>query len=644
MFMTRYLPDRYCLLPLVGVAALLAALVTRIALVLRGDVAASASALPGVFGVGALFDVASLVFGLAPLALWLALAPDRLARSRIHQWLAVAGFGVAVFVFEFVVAAEWVFWDEFGGRFNFIAVDYLIYTHEVIGNVWESYPVGKILTALAAVAVGAAAMAAGRVRRWSAAPLARRPRLIGAALALAVPMLVGAMVDSTAKNRFGADPLNDLAGNGVFEFFAAARSNDLDYLRHYATMPENEALSNMRRMLEKDGGSWRRHSRTDTLRTVVVRPQAPMNVILISVESLGAEFLGAWGDRRGLTPRLDALARDSLMFTNVYATGNRTVRGLEALALAVPPTPGQSILKRPRNEHMFTLGDVMEQRDYESFFFYGGYGYFDNMNAFFSTNDYAVADRTAIPSDRIHHENVWGVADEDLFAFVSARIDAHVTAARGKPFFAHVMTTSNHRPYTYPEGRVDIPSGSGREGAVKYTDWAVGRFIDEARRHAWFDNTIFVITADHGANARGSAEIPIEQYRIPLLIYAPAKIRPRRVDRLMSQIDVPPTLLGLMGLSYESKFFGYDMMHLPEGEERAFVANYQTLGYLRDGRLVLLRPRREVAVRADAHAPAFAGGKRLSDEELVKEAIAWYESAALVLRHGAYADEDHEQP
>ncbi len=642
--MNRYLPDRYRLLPLVGVVALLAALATRIALALRGDVAVPPSALPGVFGVGTLFDMASLAFGLAPLALWLALAPDRLARSRVHQWLAVAGFGVAVFGFEFVAAAEWVFWDEFGGRFNFIAVDYLIYTHEVIGNIWESYPVGKILSALAAIAVCVAALAAERIRRWSATPLPRRPRVLGVVFALAAPLVVGATVDSAAKNRFGADQINELAGNGVFEFFAAARSNDLDYLRHYATMPENEALTNMRRMLEKDGGTWRKHSRTDTLRTVNVRPRAAMNVVLVSVESLGAEFLGAWGDKRGLTPRLDALARESLVFVNAYATGNRTVRGLEALALAVPPTPGQSILKRPRNEHMFTLGDVMEQRGYESFFFYGGYGYFDNMNAFFSANDYTVADRTAIPSDRIHHENVWGVADEDLFGFVLDRIDAHLSTTKGKPFFAHVMTTSNHRPYTYPDGRVDIPSGSGREGAVRYTDWAIGHFIDEARKHAWFDDTIFVITADHGANARGSAEIPIEQYRIPVMIFAPAKLKPRRVGRLMSQIDVPPTLLGLMGLSYESKFFGYDMMHLPEGEDRAFVANYQTLGYLRDGRLVLLRPRREVVVRDDVHAPALPAGRRLTEAELVKEAIAWYESAALVLRHGAYADEDHEQP
>ena len=107
----------------------------------------------------------------------------------------------------------------------------------------------------------------------------------------------------------------------------------------------------------------------------------------------------------------------------MYATGNRTVRGMEALSLALPPTPGQSIVRRPNNDKLFSLGSVFEDKDYSVIFAYGGYGYFDNMNAFFDANDYRSIDRRAIPSERVKHETVWGVADEHLFDHVLDELD-----------------------------------------------------------------------------------------------------------------------------------------------------------------------------------------------------------------------------
>src|SRR3954466_11340623 len=141
--------------------------------------------------------------------------------------------------------------------------------------------------------------------------------------------------------------------------------------------------------------------------------------------------------------------------------------------------------------------------------------------------------------------------------------------AAEKPFFAHVMTTSNHRPYTYPDGRIDIASGTSREGAVKYTDYALGKFLQDARGRPWFDNTVFVITADHGANARGTSRIPVDKYLIPLFVYAPKHVPAGRVDRLMSQIDIPPTVLGLLDFRYYTKFFGRDVLRSPRETDRA---------------------------------------------------------------------------
>lgn len=136
----------------------------------------------------------------------------------------------------------------------------------------------------------------------------------------------------------------------------------------------------------------------------------------------------------------------------------------------------------------------------------------------------------------------------------------------------------------------------------------------------------------------GTSGIPVERYRIPLWIYSPKHVEPARIDRLASQIDVPPTLLGLLGVDYDSKFFAYDLLRLPAGAERAFVATYQTLGYLRDGWLVTLWPKRVVKLRRfDAQAPALSAQR---EEAIKREAISLYQVAAQEFRLGMYGDEE----
>jgi len=540
-----------------------------------------------------------------------------------------------------VAVSEWLFWEEFGARFNFIAVDYLLYTHEVLANIWQSYPTGKLLVVLALAAVALTALVARPLWRWSAAPSSWRAAL--ASLMVLAGLVTGAtwLVDSDSKNLSPRDAANELAGNGVYEFFSAFRRNELSYDRYYATLPLEEAMATVRRSFP--AAHWINPENGGVERLEAGRgAERRLNVILISVESLGAEFLGAYGDTRGLTPNLDRLARESLWFSRVYATGNRTVRGLEALALALPPTPGQSIVRRPFNGKLFSLGSVFEDKNYSVLFAYGGYGYFDNMNAFFDANDYRVVDRRGIPSSRIEFENVWGVADEHLYDQVIEEMDRDTLEHPERRVFAHVMTTSNHRPYTYPAGRVDIPSGTGREGAVKYTDYAIGRLLERAKARPWFKDTVFVITADHGASARGTSQIPVDKYLIPVFVYSPAHVPPARVDRLMSQIDIAPTLLGLLDFRYYTKFLGRDLLHsAPEGD-RAFVGNFQTLAYLKGDRMAVLQAKQKVGVQR------FGGGVPLAskadDVALVREAISFYQVASHLFHNGLYLDEEQIVP
>jgi phosphoglycerol transferase MdoB-like AlkP superfamily enzyme len=208
--------------------------------------------------------------------------------------------------------------------------------------------------------------------------------------------------------------------------------------------------------------------------------------------------------------------------------------------------------------------------------------------------------------------------------------------AAGKLFFHHIMTVSNHRPYTYPEGRIDIsPSRQVREGAVKYTDWSIGRFIDAAKTKPWFANTIFVIVADHCAKSAGKTEIPVMDYHIPCWVYAPGIIMPRIENKLTAQIDLAPTLLGLLNLHYTSKFYGYDILKLSAGKERLFMGTYQNVAYARNNKMVVLSPQQKI----EMFAVNFITGEQTKiplEDSLVNEAIAYYQTASYLFKKGLY--------
>ncbi|MBL0121988.1 MAG: LTA synthase family protein [Betaproteobacteria bacterium] len=579
-------------------------------------------------GIGLAFDIGTACFFLAPLGLLLLAWPN--ARHRSLRIVMLALLLPLLGLLVFVGFAEFTFWNEFASRFNFIAVDYLIYTNEVIGNIRESYNLPLLLGGVGAMTLALWWVLARWTRPWWAGDLATRRRVITAVILLALPPLAVFVLDARYKEFSSDGQANELAGNGYFDFWHAFWANEIDYDRFYKTLPRTKAIARLASELAA-----KRVPVTVTQRPFirdVVSPgvRKPLNVVMVSVESFSAEFMAAFGNKQNLTPYLDRLAEEGMLFTHLYATGTRTVRGLEALSLSVPPTPGHSIVKRPDNANLYTIGEVFKDHGYESLYLYGGYGYFDNMNAFYAGNGYTVIDRTVLKPEQIHFENIWGVADEDLFSLALRELDTRHAAS--KPFYAHIMTTSNHRPFTYPEGRIDIPSKTSREGGVKYTDWAIGKFIEQARTKPWFDNTLFVIVADHTHKGRGRQELPLENYHIPMVIYAPKHVQPRKIETIASQIDVSPTILGMLNVSYRSRFFGQDILLEGTAHERALMANYQTVGYYESGRIVELKPNARVRV-VDAATGKQAPMDALS-EQLIDEAISYYQLASEAYRAG----------
>lgn len=577
---------------------------------------------------GLFYDLVAISYFIIPFVFYLLIIPDRLFNTKIHRWISYVFFIISIGILVFSSIGEWFFWAEFSVRYNFIAVDYLVYTHEVIANIRESYPMPIIIIGMLLLSAGIFAVIKKHFDKTINSESRFTSRLTTSLILWLFPLMAFYSIDKSSAEIQENTYSNELAHNGIYQVFSAFRNNELDYKAFYKSINDKEAFTNLRTLIKTSNSEFLSDDVFDITRQITYPGKdKPYNIMLITVESLSASFLTQFGNtKHDITPNLDTIAKQSLFFTNFYATGTRTVRGMEALTLSLPPTPGYSIVKRPNNENMFTLGNVLKSKGYESNFIYAGNGYFDNMNYFFGNSGYNIVDKKAFADEEITFENAWGVCDEDLFAKASQVADSAYKT--GKSFHNFIMTTSNHRPYTYPDGKIDIPSHSGRKGAVKYTDYAIAKFLREAKNKPWFKNTIFVIVGDHCASSAGRTSLPVKKYHIPLIVYAPAIITASENNMLASQIDFAPTILGLLNMDYESKFFGKDILF--EAPNRALLGTYQKIGLLRNDQLTVQLPtKRTEAYQIHDQEPITT---KLDDNEL-RDAITYYQTASYLFHH-----------
>uniref|UniRef100_UPI004049D581 LTA synthase family protein n=1 Tax=Flavobacterium sp. TaxID=239 RepID=UPI004049D581 len=563
---------------------------------------------------------------------------------KLRKQIRFASFIFTLFLFSLIIVqnalSEFFFWNEFGVKYNFIAVDYLVYTNTVIGNIMESYPVIPLFISVGTITI----IATYIIVKKSKIYLEKLPsftdklKITGIYIVLffislqAIPILAK---QENAQNIF----TNELQANGIYKFYSAFNNSELDFFKFYNTIPEEEAYALVKNQISG------MHTNS-TLRTISSDSiEKRMNVVLITVESLSAEYMKMYGSEKNITPFLDSLALKSLNFSNLFATGNRTIRGLEAMTLSIPPTPGESVVKRVDNKNKFSTASIFASKGYQIKYLYGGDAYFDNMQDFFSGNGYDIVDKKTFSPEEITFANIWGVCDEDMANKAIKTMNEE--AKTGRPFFNHWMTVSNHRPFTYPEGKIDIsPNKKSRNGGVKYTDFALKNFFKMAEQQPWFKNTVFVIVADHCASSSGKIELPMDKYRIPAMIYAPGFIKESNNNKLMSQIDLMPTLFGLLKLDYKSKFYGQDVLK-DNYQPRAFVATYQDLGYIKDNVLTILSPVKQSKqfelrqVKNENLSPDFQIYyeeilMKTKRQDLIKEATAYYQTASDMLQKKKY--------
>ena len=558
---------------------------------------------------GLWMDLAVAAVMVLPLAWWCALRKK--PWSGIARKVLLGGVGLAWFLQLFLFVCEGYFFDEFLSRFNTVAIDYLIYPTEVMTNLWESYPLIPIVLAcgLAATAVTwlslrmappIAKEVFGKSHRWGRA-------LIWPAVAFALTGSLLVMNPNFSRERV----VNELASNGAVSGATAAWSRNLSYEAFYATLPRPEAYALARHLLGENGGTfsappapplpaggpdaaWFEAARASLQRHIAGDPNKPKyNVCILLEESLGSEFFGSLGrvTKRGkpdtLTPRMDELmTKQGLLFDNIYADGNRTIRGFEGVFSSFPPLPGDSILARDRTENVETIARVLQRDGYQSLFLYGGRGTFDFIRSYVTPNGW---DRLIDQPDFVDpiFTTAWGVCDEDLYnRSIQEMRQLHAT---GVPFLVSMMTVSNHLPYTYPPGRIkEDPGAHSRKHVVKYSDWALGDFFEKVQKEPFWQDTIFVVVADHGARVYGSQTIPLKSYEIPFTVLGPCVVKePRRIRTLGCQLDVTPTVLGLLGRPYDSLFFGRDLLADEAAPGRVLMHHNRSIGIYRKERMAV---------------------------------------------------------
>lgn len=511
------------------------------------------------------------------------------------RWVCILLLTVVVALFAFFEVITPTYLLEFGTRPERKFFEYLDAPAELIGMLWGSFRV-QALTAFAVVVAAFVfafhihRLCFERARNWSYAKT-----LASVPIVLFILVVAGrSTFDGKALHpglvAFTNDLLlNNLALNSLFSVsYARYRMLDeVDPGELYGEMPTARVQAYVRPV--QKGLS---HAQA-----VIDVPAHRKNIVIILEESLGARFVKSLGGR-DLTPNLDVLARDGWWFERMYATGTRSVRGIEAVLSGFPPTPGRSVVKLLDSQSkFFTLAAMLGGAGYRTGFYYGGNSDFDNMRGFTLSNgfDY-VFDEADIHEGKFR--STYGYSDEDIFDAIHERLES----GDGPAEFIFTLTTSNHQPFHFPveQGEQYKKPLFMRDNAVRYADKALGAFIRRAKASDYWKDTIFLIVADHDARVSptlassdsGTAEalFPLEGFHIPALIIG-GGIQPKSSQYIASQIDLPTTLLGLAGIEGQHPMTGVDLTKVDEDYRGSAIMQFADhQAHLDEDGITLLRP------------------------------------------------------
>jgi phosphoglycerol transferase MdoB-like AlkP superfamily enzyme len=518
---------------------------------------------------------------------------------------------LAVVLLVFLEVATPGFIAEYDVRPNRIFVEYLKYPHEVVSMLWGGFRIhifASFIFITLTVYVMRKLMKPWLATKssWSVTKTLVTWPLIFILVAFGIRSTIGHRPANPAMFAITADSMvNSLVLNSAYSVSYAT----------YNLIKEDKSSEMYGKMPREEIFKLTGNQDTDipTLKTLIPsqKREKPLNLVIILQESLGATFVESLGGVP-VTPNLERLKEQGIWFEQLYATGTRSVRGIEAVITGFQPTPADSTVKLSKSQKsFFTLAALLSKQGYSTEFIYGGESHFDNMRGFFTGNGFQH-----IVEQKDYKNPVfvgsWGASDEDLLNKTHEQLLAH--HASGKPFFTLAFSSSNHAPFEFPDGRIQLyeqPKATDNN-AVKYADYAIGQFFEKAQKSPYWKDTVFLIVADHDIRVRGDTLVPIEHFHIPGLILG-ADIKPQRLTTVASQIDLPVTMLSLMGIQAQHPMTGRDLSsEAPDTKGRAMMQYTDNFAWMEEDadakQVVVLR-----AGKAPAHGVYDAKVKKLAE-------------------------------
>ncbi len=606
-------------------------LVSRICLMLwQTDRVSAVDGIWPILGYGVRIDLVliSVLAGL-PAVVTLLLSGIPLINS-IWNYLCRIWLTIGLWLIVFMEVSTPPFIKQYDLRPNYLFAEYLIYPREVFSMLWSSHRAELALAAVVSVVtiyVGWKIFSRHDTRKCSQPRWYERP--IMAALLF---FLVILSARSTLQHRpinpsytaFSNDPMvNGLTLNSTYSMLYSVYSfkDEVSSASIYPHMNQDEVITEIRKAMDIPQEQFTSAEfPTRHIQTPMRKLDRPKNLVIILEESLGARYVGCLGGLP-LTPELDKLAQEGWLFQRIYSTGTRSVRGIEAIVSGYVPTPARSVVKLPKSQqNFFTIASLLRAKGYDTSFIYGGEAHFDNMATFFLGNGFnQVIDERSYEAPVF--SSSWGVSDEDLLN------KAHETFEhlhkQNKPFFSLIFSSSNHDPFEYPSGRIEPYEQPANtvHNAIKYADYAIGKFINMAKSSSYWKDTLFLIVSDHDDRVGGSDLVPIANFRIAGLILG-SGIEPRQDHRIVSQIDMAPTLLSLMGIKAEHPMIGFDLTRRPEDfTGRAIMQFDRNQAYMKGDDVIVLQPNKETVQFYYDRSTDKQIRKDL-DKDLAREAIA----------------------
>lgn len=550
-----------------------------------------------IFPIGLRLDIITLCYiSFLPLII-ISITPEKW--NNISNKIVGYYFILFLLLIFFMEIATPNFMVQFDTRPNRLFLDYLIYPKEIIGTLLKSFLFSMIFTLIImGVSLFFIIKYSSKLFETKPTPLLFRILFLPV---IGFFLFWGARSSLTSKRPINASNAvfshdqftNCLGLNSFYTVMDAAYTikNETNVDKMYGKMEIPEALSRVKKYmtsapeeyLSADLPTLHQQAPTELL-------ERPYNLVIFLQESLGAEYVSCLGGLP-LTPEIDKLSKEGMLFTNLFCTGIRSARGIEAVISGFLPSPSESVLKMSKSQKDFyTLAQTFKKNGYDTSFLYGGMSNFDNMAAFFNGNGFDnIIDEVDLSKNATAQKGIWGFSDE----YLVEKANEYFVKKQDKPFFSLMFSTSNHDPFQFPDGRIELyeqPKNTVNN-AIKYADYAIGKFFEMAKKEAYYKNTVFIIIADHNTRTKGEGLVPIKKFHIPALIIGPS-VKPGQIySKLCSQIDIAPTLLALVGMKVVTPMVGRNLMQLPENAPgRAIMQFFNNNAFRVDNQVVILQP------------------------------------------------------